>query len=90
MKRSPEEVRLNRIYDVLVKLGGAWPDSRYMFVRSHAEDNCKEWRFQGHLGFGGKYRSRTNSVDCYPEDMTPEKLRLIEQINAELALFYDE
>ena len=49
-----------------------------------AEGGCDEWRFMGKLGFGGKYRSGTNRVDCYSEDETPERLDLIKQINIKL------
>lgn len=76
---------LEKIYEVLVTLGGASPDMRESFLNNHLDDNCTEWRFGGHLGFGGKYRSRKNAVDCYPEDRTRERDALIGQINAALA-----
>ncbi len=46
---------------------------------------CDEFRFQGRLGFGGKYRRKTNTVDCYPEDETPGRLVLIAETNAALS-----
>lgn len=44
----------------------------------------EEWRFQGKLGFGGKYRTRRNEVDCYQEDITYERLEIINTINSKL------
>lgn len=75
-----------RVYDVLVNLGGASEVMRDTFLYAHCHDTypTKEWRFQGHLGFGGKYRSELNSVDCYAENETPKRLELIKQMNKEL------
>ena len=81
------EERLNSIYDLLVSIGGANEHYRYSFIWKHVintEFPCKEWRFCGHLGFGGKYRSEKNKVDCYSEDETPERLAIIEQLNEAL------
>lgn len=89
MKLSEKEA--NAVYDVLVSLGGADEHMRDSFVSSHIVENdflhncCLEWRFCGWLGFGGKYWSRRNIVDCYREDETPERLKLIDSINKELA-----
>ena len=82
------EERLNAIYDLLVSIGGASETYRYSFISEHVRNEdfaCREWRFCGHLGFGGKYRSQTNKVDCYQEDETPERLAIIEKLNKELA-----
>lgn len=46
-----------------------------------------EWRFQGNLGFGGKFRYPRMRVDCYKEDESPERLAAIERANTKLALF---
>jgi hypothetical protein len=79
------EQRLNRIYDLLVSIGGAVESYRQQFILLHMETpSCREWRFMGHLGFGGKYRSQTNKVDCYSEDETPERLAIIKQLNSAL------
>lgn len=78
----------NQVYGLLVSIGGAsecWRDS---FLSAHTDSKfggCDEWRFQGHLGFGGKYRSKTNTVDCYPEDETPDRRTVIVSLNTELA-----
>lgn len=47
-----------------------------------------EYRFIGHLGFGGKLwlnDSNRPYVTCYKEDETPGRLALIEAANEELA-----
>lgn len=81
------EEYFNKIYDILVNLGGAPENERIPFVYEHLREDypCNEWRFCGKLGFGGKYRSMRNSVDCYQEDETNERVELIKQMNIELA-----
>lgn len=74
----------NAVYDILVNLGGANEQDRNSFVYNHTSDETTEWRFCGHLGFGGKYRSLTNKVDCYREGATPEIRELINKINKDL------
>jgi hypothetical protein len=51
---------------------------------------CHEYRFMGALGFGGKFRNNGNQnntphVDCYQEDETPERLKMIDAANVRLA-----
>lgn len=43
-----------------------------------------EWRFCGHLGFGGKFRFPGFWVDCYPEDISPEREKVIQEANSRL------
>ena len=74
------------IYDVLVKHAGADERDGWQFVACHEiPPGCTEFRFCGKLGFGGKYRSQRNTVDCYREDETPERLAIIAATNAALA-----
>lgn len=76
-----------RVYDTLVQIGGAEPCWMSSFMMAHTGKDipkCDEWRFQGSLGFGGKYRSKTNKVDCYPEDETPQRLDVIKRLNKAL------
>lgn len=53
---------------------------------------CREYRFCGSLGFGGKvWASRSPGfqpiyVTCYPEDETPERAAAIHAANKALAL----
>lgn len=76
----------NKVFDLLVKIGGAPESMRSNFVYIHAEpeSDCDEYRFQGKLGFGGKYRRKTNRVDCYREDESPNRLKIIERLNSML------
>lgn len=76
------------VYDILVELGGA-ADGHYrdafMFNFSKEEKFAtEEWRFQGKLGFGGKYWREQNIINCYSEDETPEVLELITIMNTAL------
>jgi len=76
----------NKIYDILVDIGGAPERDREYFLYHHTSNEpCGEWRFCGKLGFGGKFRSDSNRVDCYQEDMTPERMVIISEINNELS-----
>lgn len=77
------------IYLILVRYAGASIDpavdpdtgefidlSMDNFVDHHTKETkhkTTEWRFQGKLGFGGKYHADTNQVSMYPEDSTPER-----------------
>lgn len=81
-----EEKFFNDVYDILVKTGGASEYDRAAFVYDHLDKQypCTEWRFCGHLGFGGKYRSERNTVDCYREDETPERLAIMQKVNEQL------
>ena len=75
------------VYGVLVEHAGAsgYDDDRSQFVRVHTGHAvCTEFRFMGSLGFGGKYRSETSTVDCYPEDLTDERRKIIQKTNAVL------
>jgi hypothetical protein len=78
---------LDSVYSILVNIGGASESMRGSFVQNHtdAEYPCTEWRFCGHLGYGGKYLSKTNRVDCYIEEETPKRLALIGELNEALA-----
>lgn len=77
-----------KIYEILVADAGARPDDMQEFVHHHAESKhpCFEWRFQGHLGFGGKfYSSDMWRIGCYREDDTPERNAIIAKVNQKLA-----
>lgn len=78
--------KANKVYDLLVSIGGANEDDRSSFIYHHCEDKhgCREWRFCGKLGFGGKYRSTWNGVTYYSEDETPERIDIKNQLNSEL------
>lgn len=73
----------NKVYELLVSVGGASERDRESFIYHHCESEygCGEWRFQGKLGFGGKYYSRNNRVCFYTEDTTPERDQIRSQLN---------
>lgn len=82
----------NKVYDILVEHAGAgdYECARMNFVYHQTNEFVGEWRFQGKLGFGGKfYRSRSSydrqmRVDCYPEDMSDERKAIIAATNSAL------
>lgn len=68
------------------------PQNRDGFVRviSDPAQDCREWRFMGALGFGGKFRNNGNQnntphVSCYREHETPERLAMMEKANRRLS-----
>jgi hypothetical protein len=79
----------NRIYDVLVEECGASNADRDYFVQWHAAADGDEFRFQGTLGFGGKFWANRWSVNCYREDETPARLATMGRANARLAEIRD-
>lgn len=84
------EINANRVWDVLVEIAGARVGERDAFVRYLTEEvsHGHEYRFMGHLGFGGKlHYSRTRGawVGYYPEDRTEERDVLMGRVNAKLA-----
>lgn len=85
-------MNVEAIYDVLVEECGAWdsPDHREAFAVLFP--GCVEYRFQGSLGFGGKVWANRGSVyvNCYLEDLTPERAEAIRRANARLAVPYTE
>ena len=59
------------------------------FVRAVVK-GCMEYRFIGALGFGGKFRNNDNHentphVDCYREDESPARRKMIAAANARIA-----
>jgi hypothetical protein len=81
----PKE-RANKVYDLLVSIGGANEKERDSFLYAHCEDEypCMEWRFGGHLGSGGKYRSTWNGVTYYGETQTPEMILIKDKLDEAL------
>lgn len=76
--------RANKIYDILVAEAGASESERVDFVWHHCvdKDGCREWRFRGKLGFGGKYRSTWNGVTYYHETETPEMVAVKTKVDS--------
>lgn len=77
----------NSVYDVLVQMAGANESDREQFIATQ-RDGCTEYRFQGRLGFGGKFWNNDNRwyVSCYREDETPETTRVIDETNKVLEI----
>lgn len=86
----------HRAYDLLVLHCGASADTddRERFVAFHTRshpDAHTEWRFQGSLGFGGKFWTQAWAeapfdlrVTHYPEDHTPARCAAVETVNKAL------
>ncbi len=81
-----QKEKANKVYDLLVSIGGADEPERTSFIYHHCESKhkCDEWRFSGKLGFGGKYWRDTNSVGCYKEDETNSRMKIINELNDKL------
>jgi hypothetical protein len=87
----------NKIYDILVKETGALEFGRERFVYTQTHEDCEEYRFQGSLGFGGKFWNDSFyiniwSVSYYPEDENKKRLKIIKRTNKkleELAISYE-
>lgn len=84
----------SKVYDILTDIGAnsdkPYKENFIEYHNSYTNDNklvneisMKEWRFQGKLGYGGKYYAESNRVDCYTEDYESCKL-MIESTNKKL------
>lgn len=78
----------NAIYDILVRECGAaegrdwsYPSRAHFVFMLTRERPTDEYRFQGSLGFGGKFYPRDMRVSCYREDETPEREEMIRRAN---------
>lgn len=76
----------NAVYDVLVEHAGASEADRADFAL-YVSCGVTEYRFQGGLGFGGKFWTSGGRwyVTCYREDLTADRQRAIDVTNAALA-----
>lgn len=91
-----------KCWDILVEHAGAYNDNRgynrAAFVQSMLDEGyggCQEYRFDGTLGFGGKFRRNGNRnyrvhVTCYPEDETEKSRATIAKVNKLLAELQQE
>ena len=74
--------KYNHVYSILVSVCGANESDRGPFFSEMlGSDPSREWRFQGHLGFGGKYWPLQNRVSSYPEDYTREREVIMQEAN---------
>lgn len=83
-----------RAFDILVNDAGASALDQTSFVLAYTEveHRATEFRFGGHLGFGGKFWRNNGRfyVSCYREDATPEKTQVIQIVNAKLSALANE
>ena len=77
----------NAVYDVLVQHAGARSEDREIFVILETGSWCREYRFQGKLGFGGKFYVDPDTwrVGCYREDLTADRQQILDVTNAALS-----
>lgn len=83
-----KESTAKTVYAILIEECGARPDAEIAFVQAFSGDAelPMEFRINGSLGFGGKFRYPAMSVDCYPEDMTPARAKMIASANERLSI----
>jgi hypothetical protein len=99
-KKKTEEI-FKDVYDILVDDGGAARSDamRSSFMLYHCEHHwpgtmqaftTTEWRIMGHFGMGGKFWVNTDDfhVNCYSEDWTEDKAKLIKSMNEKLKPLY--
>ncbi len=75
-----------RVFDILIRCAGA-PESmreNFIYCQTKGIGSCDEYRFQGRLGYGGKYWRKSNKVNCYSEDLTDDRAALIQDTNEKL------
>lgn len=81
----PETNRWNSLYDILTTECGAPKRFRENFVWIMTNNpECREYRFQGDLGFGGKLYRETRGrfrVDCYLKDRTEARDEMMRKAN---------
>lgn len=82
MNKLPPK-KAEHVWDALEIFGGAHPADREDFLYAVTTTGITEWRFQGKLGFGGKFWLSNGRwyVSCYSEDLTPERIELVKRIN---------
>ena len=85
---DPGTAFYSKAYNLLIEHCGIRDDDmRDTFIRHFVEQGGMEWRFQGKLGFGGKFwhTGRGWDINCYREDETKELKALIKTVNGLLA-----
>jgi hypothetical protein len=73
---------MNEVFNILVAEAGANENIRDQFA-CWWNTKGSEFRFQGSLGFGGKFWRNYEHwyINCYPEDESPQRLAVIEKVN---------
>lgn len=94
--KSLQSVDFNKVYDILVREAGAVEDERDSFLSYHPpKETPTEWRFRGHLGFGGKFRCDVHRktpmyVSFYSEDRNANREAIQAKVNDLLKGLSDE
>ena len=88
------EDQAKAIYQILVDIckASAHEHDLFGFVFHQTKpQECTEWRFQGCLGFGGKFWRNSGKwyVSGYQEDYTPERKATMAEANVALAALKD-
>lgn len=79
-----------KCWSLLVRHAGASKDPRdaERFVQYCVETRGPlEYRFIGEFGYGGKFRRYDGRlyIDCYPEDLTKRRQKILDHVNRLLA-----
>jgi hypothetical protein len=82
------ELIASQIYDILVEECGAPQSLREMFISYiTTASGMLEFRYQGHLGFGGKFYASNWArwrTDCYIENKDSVRAAMIDRANRRL------
>ncbi len=90
-----------KAWDILSNLAGAssnkWDRSSFAEAFTDLKHEATEWRFQGYLGFGGKFWRRHGfngleefDVSCYKEDRNPTRDAMVNKVNQALKALVEE
>jgi len=102
MNRQIPENIADKIYDILVEHAGASPRdserSGFIYHQGKKPDKynntggCAEYRFQGKLGFGGKFWNCNSRfyVNAYTEDTGSRESEIIQKVNELLKPLYED
>lgn len=80
-----------KVYKILEDIGAA-SSMREAFISTQSREDCNEWRFQGKLGFGGKFWNEWSyleerplwRVSCYTEDENAKTDKIVKETNEKL------
>ena len=100
-KQIPTELA-EKIYNILVEHAGVidMESNKQPFLyhqngkvsRYNPDGGCREYRFQGALGFGGKFYNCNGKfyVSAYSEDTGDKEQKIIDTVNELLKPIYEE
>lgn len=91
MAQRMTDDQANAVFDILAQHAGASPGGgrRDDFIAHQTAGSTDDYRFQGALGFGGKFWNCNGLwyVTAYPEDLEarPDRRAAVDTTNAKLA-----